>query len=76
MCKQYKSEILAAVHETALGLHEAGVLNKATMKTFGEMCLTPVGIHILSKLLTVLTGPDLVDAIYMDADSDEALEES
>ena len=35
-------------------------------------------IHILSKLLTVLTCPDLVDAIYMDEDedSDEALEES
>ena len=41
MRKQYKSEILAAVHETALGLHEAGVLNKAIMKTFDEMCLTP-----------------------------------
>ena len=42
MRKQYKSEMLAAVHETALGLHEAGVLNKATMKTFDEMCLTSV----------------------------------
>ena len=42
MRKQYKSEILAAVHETALGLHEAGVLNKVTMKTFDERCLTLV----------------------------------
>lgn len=42
MSEQYKSEALAAVHETALGLHEAGVLNKVTMKTFDEMCLTPV----------------------------------
>ena len=41
--KQFKSEALAAVHEAALGLHEAGVLNKVTMKTFNEMCLTPVG---------------------------------
>ena len=45
MHKQYKSEILATVHETALGLHEAGVLNKATMKTFDEMCLTPEQIR-------------------------------
>ena len=45
MRKQYKSEILATVHETALGLHEAGVLNKATMKTFDEMCLTPEQIR-------------------------------
>ena len=40
--KQCESEALAAVHETALGLHEAGVMNKMTMKTFEEMCLTPV----------------------------------
>lgn len=42
MSKQYKSDALAAVHETALGLHEAGVMDKRTMKAFDEMCLTPV----------------------------------
>ncbi len=42
MNKQYKSKALAAVHETALGLQEAGVMGKMTMKTFDEMCLTPV----------------------------------
>ena len=42
MAKQYKSDALAAVHETALGLHEAGVMDKRTLKAFDEMCLTPV----------------------------------
>jgi putative transcriptional regulator len=42
MGKQYKSDALAAVHETALGLHEAGVMDKQTIKAFNEMCLTPV----------------------------------
>lgn len=42
MAKQYKSDALAAVHETALGLTEAGVMAKQTMKGFDEMCLTPV----------------------------------
>ena len=42
MTEQYKSEPLAAAHETALGLAEAGVLAKQTMKVFDEMCLTPV----------------------------------
>jgi putative transcriptional regulator len=42
MRKQYKSDALAAVHETALGLAEAGVLDKQTMKVFDDMCLTPV----------------------------------
>ena len=42
MGKQYRSDALAAVHETALGLAEAGVMDKRTMKAFDEMCLTPV----------------------------------
>ena len=42
MVKQYKSDPLASVHETALGLTEAGVMAKQTMKAFDEMCFTPV----------------------------------
>jgi putative transcriptional regulator len=42
MAKRYRSEALAAVHETALGLREAGVMSKRTMKSFDDMCLTPV----------------------------------
>ena len=42
MGKHYRSEALAAVHETALGLHEAGAMDKQTLKAFDEMCLTPV----------------------------------
>ena len=42
MAKQYKSEALAAAHEAALGLAEAGLMSKRTMRKFDEMCLTPV----------------------------------
>ena len=42
MTKQYKSEALAAAHEAALGLAEAGLTAKRTMRAFDEMCLTPV----------------------------------
>ena len=42
MTKRYKSEALAAAHETALGLTESGVMAKRTMRAFDEMCLTPV----------------------------------
>ena len=42
MTKQYKSEALAAAHEAALGLAEAGMMSKRTMRKFDEMCLTPV----------------------------------
>ena len=42
MAKQYKSDTLAAAHETALGLTEAGVMAKRTMRVFDDLCLTPV----------------------------------
>ena len=42
MTRQYRSEALAAAHEAALGLAEAGVMSKRTMRVFDEMCLTPV----------------------------------
>lgn len=40
--KTYRSEALAAVHETASDLHDAGVMDKRTMHKFDELCLTPV----------------------------------
>ncbi len=42
MARHYRSNALAAVHETALGLREAGVMDKRTMKAFDEMCLTRI----------------------------------
>jgi putative transcriptional regulator len=42
MAKTYRSEVMAAVHETAEGLHESGLIDKQTMREFDEMCLTPV----------------------------------
>jgi hypothetical protein len=42
MTKQYRSRVLASVHETAEGLTAAGVISKQTMREFDELCLTPV----------------------------------
>lgn len=42
MTKRYGSEVLASVHETTLGMSEAGVMSKRTTKVFDEMCLTPL----------------------------------
>ena len=42
MPTQYKSDALAAAHETAQGLADAGVMTTRTMKAFDSMCLTPV----------------------------------
>lgn len=42
MTKQYRSRAMASIHETAEGLHAAGLLDKRTMREFDEACLTPV----------------------------------
>lgn len=40
--RQYRSPIMAAIHETAEDLNAAGLLDKRTMRKFDAACLTPV----------------------------------
>lgn len=40
--KKAESGILGSVHTTVAGLHQAGVVDKATMREFDALCLTPV----------------------------------
>ena len=42
MSKTCRSEALAAIHETASDLHDAGVMGKRTLRGFDELCLTSV----------------------------------
>jgi putative transcriptional regulator len=42
MAKKYRSEAFAAIHETMEALHEAGAIDKQTMREFDDACLTPV----------------------------------
>lgn len=42
MPKKYRSEALAAIHETMEALHEVSAIDKQTMREFDEACLTPV----------------------------------
>jgi putative transcriptional regulator len=40
--RKTKSAILAAVHDTAKGLHKAGVMDRVTLREFDQLCLPPV----------------------------------
>ena len=40
--RKNKSSILEAVHETAQGLHQAGVMDMVTLREFDRLCLPPV----------------------------------
>jgi putative transcriptional regulator len=42
MKKRYRSPVTASIHETAEGLHSAGVMDRQTMRKFDDACLTLV----------------------------------
>ena len=42
MSKTYRSDALGAIHETASDLHDAGLMDKQTLRRFDGLCLTPV----------------------------------
>lgn len=46
MAKHYRTEALAAVHETMEALHDISAVDKQTMREFDDACLTPV--HVLA----------------------------
>jgi putative transcriptional regulator len=42
MSKKYRSDAMAAIHETMAALREVGAIDKQTMRRFDSACLTPI----------------------------------
>lgn len=42
MSKKYRTDAMAAIHETMAALHDAGAIDKRTMRGFDEACLPPI----------------------------------
>lgn len=42
MAKKYRSDAMAAIHETAADLHRVGGMDQKTMRKFDVLCLTPI----------------------------------
>lgn len=42
MSKKFKSDAMAAIHETMTALQDAGAIDEQTMRRFDDACLTPV----------------------------------
>lgn len=41
MANQYRSDAMAAIHETMEALHKVGAIDKQTMRDFDDACLSP-----------------------------------
>jgi putative transcriptional regulator len=62
------NKVLETVHETARGLHEAGVMNTRTMREFDALCLQPVkalSAAQIKRLRTRLRVSQAVFAAYL-----------
>jgi putative transcriptional regulator len=50
MPKKYRSDALAAIHETMEALHELGAVDRQTMREFDETCLTPIEVMLPEQI--------------------------
>jgi len=64
MPKKYRSDVMAAIHEAASGLREAGALPKSTMKAFDELCLTPVQVLSPRKIRAIRLRENASQAVF------------
>ena len=64
MAKQYRSRVMASIHETAEGLHAAGVMNKQTMREFDAACLTPVRPLTATEIRTLREREGASQAVF------------
>lgn len=64
MARRYRSPALAAIHETASGLHDAGVMNRRTMKAFDDMCLTPIEPLTATQIRQIRTRERASQAVF------------
>jgi putative transcriptional regulator len=71
--KTYKSDALAAIHETVSDMYDAGVIGKETMRRFDETCLTPVHEFTAKQIRALRKREEVsqaVFALYMNVSKD------
>lgn len=62
--RTYKSEAMAAIHETAAGMHKSGVIDKQTMREFDEGCLTPVHAFTASEIKELREREEVSQTVF------------
>ena len=61
MTKRYRSDALAALHESLEALHDIGAIDKRTLREFDEACLSPVLPMTLERALHFVREDEMVE---------------
>lgn len=64
MSKKYKSEALAALHESLSDLHDIGIIPTKTMREFDESCLVEVKAMSPRRIIEVRTTAGVSQAVF------------
>lgn len=62
--RKTKSAILEAVHETAKGLHNAGVMDQITMREFDRLCLPPIEYLQPEEIKQIREASNVSQAVF------------
>lgn len=64
MAKKYRTDALAAIHETMEALHEVGAIGQRTMRQFDEACLTPVRVLTPEEIRALRIRERISQAVF------------
>jgi putative transcriptional regulator len=62
--KTYKSDALAAIHETVSDYYDAGLIDKQTMRHFDESCLTPIREFTPAEIQALREREEVSQAVF------------
>jgi putative transcriptional regulator len=64
MAKKYRNDVMAAIHETAAGLHRVGGMDRTTMRKFDVLCLTPIQQMAPERIRALRTREKASQAVF------------
>jgi putative transcriptional regulator len=62
--QKYRSEAMAAIHETMEALHDVGAVTKRTMREFDDACLAPVAVLTPDEIRSIRTRERISQPVF------------
>lgn len=61
---KYKSDASEAIHSTVTGMYEAGIVDKETMRSFDESCLTVPDSIELAQIKLIRENQQVSEPVF------------